>query len=129
MADVVTIVETAGTAVAATAAVGGALSRRFIKAHDTRVLDDLFLHGRSAAPGLPEILPAGDRLSSVEVGVQAANRKIDTANSKLDTLVGEVSFQLRPNGGDSIRDKIEQIANEQSRVADALANGHKEGPK
>ena len=72
MADVVTIVETAGTAIAGTAAVFGALWKPFVRKHDQRVNDDTFLHGVSARPGIPGLLPAGERLSAVEVGVQNA---------------------------------------------------------
>ena len=129
MADVVTLVETIGSTAAATAAVFGAAWRPVIRRHDQRVNDDAFLHGVAARPGIPGLLPAGERLSAVEVGVQRANDKIDRANGKLDTLVGEVEFQLHRNGGDSLRDKVEQIAHEQTRVADALADGPKEEPK
>ena len=134
MADVTSIIEAGGTGIGGTAILFGALWKPVVRRHDRTRAMSLFLAGTPAAPGMAAVLPAGDRLVGVEVGLLGANRKLDevveTANSHTAALAGlaaameslaqevaKITHQTETNQGGSMHDTIDVIAAEQERVA------------
>ncbi|MEM0142415.1 MAG: hypothetical protein QXL94_00470 [Candidatus Parvarchaeum sp.] len=89
----------------------------FLKVINKNVKDfnyrKLLFTGREPAPGIPEILPLGERLENLEQSIntlhdqsKANNNAIRQLDQKLDKIMKEFS----PNGGNSLRDKINQLS-------------------
>lgn len=67
------------------------------------------LEGRPEAPGIPALPPMGTRVASTEKKVDALTLNVAalTLNvGDLDSKVDEILAQFKPNGGNSMRDKI-----------------------
>lgn len=132
MTDLLGTVEAVAATVAALSAVAAVGWKPLMGRHDARskarIMDDLFLHGAPAVPGVRDALvPAGVRLTGVETGLAAANGKLDGHGRMLRGLTSDVAAvstnveaviaEVRSNGGNSLADVVGRIEDTQARVA------------
>jgi len=119
------VVESTAAAVTTVTVIAAAIWKPAMARHDTRVANELFLSGTKARPGFVAISPAGERLAAVEGGLACVTEKLEANSVVLDRLAAQIATvvaEVRPNGGGSLRDKVDQIAGEQSRVAQNLTS-------
>lgn len=129
MADIANIIEAVGATLGAGALVAKPSLSWLNRRNKERVIDDLFLHGSKAIPGVRgALMPAGERLSGVETGLVLANSKLDVHGEQLKRLIAtslsvsrgvqSIVAEVNPDGGSSMRDTVEAISTEQVRLAD-----------
>jgi len=119
------VIESTAAAVTMVTAIAAVVWRPAMARHDTRVANELFLNGVKARPGFVAVSPAGARLAAVEARLESVTEKLDANSVVLDRLAAEIATvvaEVHPNGGGSLRDKVDQIAGEQSRVAQNLTS-------
>jgi len=119
------VVESTAAAVTTVTVIAAAIWKPAMARHDTRVANELFLNGVKARPGFVAVGPAGERLAAVEDGLKSVTEKLDANSLVLDRLAAEIATvvaEVHPNGGSSLRDKVDQIAGEQTRVAQSLTS-------
>lgn len=109
LGDSIYIGTSSGAAIVAVGAyVGPKIEQWWARRRDNADLMD----GRPEAPGIPALPPIGTRLSSTEKKVDALTLNLAalTLNvGDLDTKVDAVLAQFKPNGGDSMRDKVNEL--------------------
>lgn len=78
------------------------------------------IDGRPEAPGIPALLPMGTRLVRVEKKQDAMTLNLAALTSNvgdLDDKVDQVLAQFKPNGGNSMRDKVNELVNAKDEIA------------
>lgn len=103
---------TAGTCLGGGAALMALLGPKVKAWRQGRRDEAELLDGRPEAPGIPALLPIGTRVARIEKKQDAMTLNLAALTSNvgdLDSKVDQVLAQFKPNGGNSMRDKVNEL--------------------